>query len=748
MDHVSSFKIESIMENINYRAVFALVTGITFAASQPILAEEASSQKRMNPIEEVFVLGKRRAYQGNFDKMEVPAANQLINEDLLKDVAAISLDDALDLSASVARQNNFGGLWNSFSVRGFAGDINLPSGFLVNGFNAGRGFAGPRDIVGIESLEVLKGPRSALFGRGEPGGTVNLVTKRPQFETKGDIKATLGRWNQMRIEGDFQSTTKGANDENNAVGWRLVGFYEDAESFRETVETERVGFYPSVSWDLSDATNMTYELEYTRQDIPFDRGAAYSPQFGFTPRSTFSGEPGDGPIETEVLGHQVELQHNFSDSWSLLAGLGYRDTSFEGNASEPNFGSRQTYLRDGRNLSRFFRYRNYESDYSVARIELAGEFTTNQLSHRFIAGIDYDRFNNQQLILRYRPAFIPADTDLTTLDPAAYLFLDVLNPIYGESPQPIAGPNTDREERLKGIGVYLQDQIELTDRLQLRLGVRWDDFEQQLTNLRAVPAAQAISANTRVSPQLGFAYAVNQGLSIYGSFGEGFRQQTGSDFRGGQFEPNVTESIEIGLKLDLATFNEDVSGTVTIALFDVDQSNILVNDARPEAVAAGFFSVDAGEAESQGIEIDASLSTDSGLDLWFSYAYTDAVFTNSNPSADFGAIIEVGDPLINSPEHQASLQISKQLTLAGMATHIGSGIQYTGERLGWTAFDFTLPSYSTVRFFGEIAPSERVKVRLDIDNAFDREYYTNSYADVWVGVGTPRRYRLTASYQF
>ena len=61
------------------------------------------------------------------------------------------------------RQNNFGGLWNSFSVRGFSGDINLPSGFLVNGFNAGRGFAGPRDIVGIESVEVLKGPRSALF---------------------------------------------------------------------------------------------------------------------------------------------------------------------------------------------------------------------------------------------------------------------------------------------------------------------------------------------------------------------------------------------------------------------------------------------------------------------------------------------------------------------------------------------------------------------------------------------------------
>ena len=744
---MSNSEIECTMSNINHRATFALIASFAAATAQPVLAQD-TPPKQLDTIEEVFVIGKRRAYQGNFDDLEVPAANQIIDGALLDTVGAISLDDALDLSGSVARQNNFGGLWNSFSVRGFAGDINLPSGFLVNGFNAGRGFAGPRDIAGIETVEVLKGPRSALYGRGEPGGTVNLITKRPQFETEGDIKATVGRWNQIRLEGDYQSTSDGFDGTNDALGWRLVGFYEDSESFRETVESERIGFYPSISWNMSNATNITYELEYTRQDIPFDRGAAYSPEFGFTPRSTFSGEPGDGPIETEVLGHQLELQHNFSENWSLLAGLGYRDTSFEGNASEPNFGSRQTYLRDGLNLTRFFRYRNFESDYTVIRAELAGEFQTAELRHRLIIGLDYDRFNNDQLILRYRPAFIAADADLSTLDPAAYLFLDVLDPVYGLSPQPTPGPNTDREESLTGFGLYLQDQIEITDRLQVRLGLRWDDFEQQLTNLRATPASRAISTDTRVSPQFGFTYFVNDGLSVYGSFGEGFRQQTGSDFQGVQFEPNVTESIEMGLKLDFTAINENLSGTATIALFDVEQTNILVNDSRPAAVEAGFFSVDAGEAESQGVEVDASLSTNSGLELWVSYAYTDAAFTNSNPSADFGALIEVGDPLINSPKHQANLQLSKQLTLKGMPAQFGSGIQYTGERLGWTAFDFTLPSYSTVRFFGEITPTQNLTVRLDIDNAFDREYYTNSYADVWVGVGTPRRYRLSASYQF
>ena len=151
---------------------------------------------------------------------------------------------------------------------------------------------------------------------------------------------------------------------------------------------------------------------------------------------------------------------------------------------------------------------------------------------------------------------------------------------------------------------------------------------------------------SRRSPQFGAVYALNDGVSLYGSYGEGFRQQTGSDFQGNQFDPNITESAEIGLKADLAEFFDGVAGSFTVTLFQVDQSNILVNDDRPEATAAGFFSFPAGEARSRGLEIDANVSTDNGWNAWFSYAYVDAEFTNSNPDADFGAQINEGDPLI------------------------------------------------------------------------------------------------------
>ena len=718
-----------------YALAAALVTPCSLANAADV------SDSSADEIEEVFVLGNRRAYLGNFDQLEDPTSIQAIDESLLRDVGVLNLNEALDLSASVARQNNFGGLWNSFSVRGFSGDINLPSGFLVNGFNAGRGFSGPRDVVGIESVEVLKGPRSALFGRGEPGGTVNITTKRPKFRTGGDFRATYGRWDQFRLEGDVQTTFA---DEK--VGVRLVGFWEDAESFRETVETKRVGFYPSITFDISDATSLTYELEYTDQEIPFDRGVAFSEEFGFTPRRTFTGEPGDGPIDTEVLGHQLELKHNFSDNWSLLAGLGFRDTSFEGNASENNFGSRQTFFIDGETLSRFFRFRDFDSEYFTARAEIAGEFETGSVRHRLLFGGDFDRFQNDMFIERFRSGSI-AGRPIADLDPQEFLFLNVNNPVFGQFPTPVPGPNTDREEDLSGFGFYIQDQLDLTERLQIRLGLRFDDFEQDLTNLLAVPVSTTSSSDTRVSPQAGIVYRVNDGFSLYASYGEGFRQQTGSDFAGAQFDPNVTESAEIGFKLDAAHFYEGVAGGLTVALFEVDQSNILVNDDRPEA-AFGFFSASAGEARSRGVEVDANLAFDNGFNLWFSYAYTDAEFTNSNPDADFGAIIEEGDPLINSPEHQLNLQISQNFEIAGMPAQLGAGLLYTDDRLGWTGFDFTLPSYTTARFFGQIEPAEGFAVRFDLDNAFDETFYTNSFADVWVEPGAPRRYRISASYSF
>ncbi|MEI8650714.1 TonB-dependent receptor plug domain-containing protein [Paraglaciecola sp. Hal342] len=379
---------------------------------QAIAADEQSASQNVDQdstIETLSIVGSRQAYQGNFSPLETPQSELRINSEALANAGAIDLNQALDLSASVSRQNNFGGLWNSFSLRGFVGDENLPSNYLVNGFNAGRGFGGSRDLSGIESVEVLKGPRAALFGRGEPGGTVNLVTKRPTFDTQGEIKISAGSYDTYRADLDY---TTPLSDE---VAVRFVGFYEDAGSFRDTVKKQKEGFSPSIAWEIDDQKHLSLRIRICSSRSAF-RPRCVSDRhhkLGVIPQSRFLGEPADGPIETDALGHQVEFHHDFDDNWSLLLGANYRDTSLEGFATETGFAG---VVDD--EVNRFRRYREYDAEYQVFRAELSGSLEVAGFEHRLILGVDSDKFDNDQFALR----------DRTTEQ-----YINIYNPVYSDA---------------------------------------------------------------------------------------------------------------------------------------------------------------------------------------------------------------------------------------------------------------------------------------------------------------------------
>jgi len=693
--------------------------------------------------ENVAVFGTRQAYKGDFAILETPQAELIIDADVLKNAGAISLTQALDLSASVARQNNFGGLWNSFAIRGFVGDENLPSNYLVNGFNAGRGFGGPRDLSGVESVDVLKGPRAALFGRGEPGGTINLVTKRPTFEQKGELTLSAGSFDTYRADIDWDSPVS------DHVAIRLVGFYEDADSFRDTIETIKQGFMPSLAWRISEQSTLNYDIEYSHQEVPFDRGVVAvgltdeDNVLGLIPDSRFLGEPGDGPIEADVLGHQLEFQHDFNDSWSALVGLNFRDTSLEGFATENGFyGSRQFLQLDGENLTRFRRYRDYNADYQVFRAEISGSFETGDIFHRLIVGLDADKFENDQVLLRARGSSI--DTTQSVEDQLEALgvsnqVINIFNPIYGAYPLPdgdLLLPNIDRLETQESVGLYIQDQISLTSKLDIRIGARFDDYEQTLDN-RLTDSVNE-SSQSRVSPQFGVVYKVTDTLSFYGAYGENFRPLSGADADGEGFDPNESTSTEVGIKFAL----HDGALQGTLAIFDVDQSNISTVDAE-------FVATAIGEAGSQGIELDLNGHLTDTLTIWLSYAFTDAETKNAFNDANFGTVIPAGADLLNIPENQFSLQLIQDIQLAGKELNVIGGLVYVDERNGFFSDqNFTLPSYTTVRVAANYAISDSLDISFAVNNLFDKEHYTNSFADVWVQPGTPRNVSLSAAYRF
>ena len=676
-------------------------------------------------VEEVVVTGQRQAYRGAFTLRETPQAIMVLDAEILEDAGVTRLADALDLSASLARQNNFGGLWDNYAIRGFAGDENLPSGYLVNGFNTGRGFGGPRDLSGIERIEILRGPNAALLGRGEPGGTINLITKKPEFEVEGAINASIGSFDTYRVDGDWTGPL------NDVFAVRLNGYYENAGSFRDTLESTRYGVMPSALWRLGENTSLSYELERTRQEIPFDRGVvAINNRLGVVPVGRFLGEPGDGPLQADATGHQLQLQHEFSDDWSLLLGAGYRETDLEGFSTEAELaGSRQRLLTDGQTLSRQRRFRDYEATHTVFRGELSGRFSTGQFEHRILIGADKDTFENSQLFLRIRPGSAAGQT------PQSGNQINIFNPVYGQFPLPTPGPQTNRLDELGAWGFYVQDQVRLTDRLQVRLGARYDDFTIESLN-RATGARSSVS-DDKVSPQIGIVFDATDALTLYAAYGQGFRQNSGADFAGRPFEPEESESAEIGARFDIAGLQ------ATLALFSMTKTNILTADP----VNAGF-SIAIGEARSQGVEVDLAGELPGGVNVWLSYAYVDAQAANDVLDFNFALTIRSGDRLINVPEHTLSLTASRGFELGGRDLELGGSLLYVGERLGETATTFELPSYTTLRLFGSYALTDALEIAAEVNNLADEEYYTNSFSRLWVAPGAPRNATVTLRYRF
>nr|WP_137681712.1 TonB-dependent siderophore receptor [Aurantiacibacter suaedae] len=690
----------------------------TGAAAQP--ESLASQDFAVGPGgAQIVVSGVRQAYRGDFAISEIPQSIDVIASETLAENSIIRLNDALDLNASVARQNTLGGLWDSFAIRGFAGDENIPTGYLVNGFNGGRGFGGERDTAGIARIEVLKGPAAALLGRGEPGGTVNLVTKQAQIgDTFGTAGVQFGSFHRLRSEADVNiSITEG-------LSVRLIGYAEDGDTFRDTVDEYRWGFLPSIGVAIGPDTRLTYDLEKTRVEVPFDRGiVVLNGDFDTVPRDRYLGEPGDGDHVARAEGHSLRLQHDFGNSWSLLLGGSIRDTLLTGTSSDPELAvSRQPIFTDGRSLSRQRRSRVYDSQQVVVRGEVSGEFSTGGLIHRILIGADHDEFDNLQDFRRVRPPSVGNNPS----DEAAYV-IDILDPVYGRFPLPTPLPQNNRLDQQSSTGFFVQDQIELTDRLQVRLGARYDDFTLRTENY--LTDVDSERSDSRVSPQFGVVYEISPAFSLYAAYGEGFRANIGTDVTGRIFDPEVSKSMEAGAKLTLL----DGALTGIFTLYQLDKNNVLASDINNPG-----FSVAIGEARSRGVELDLDGRLPGDVDVLLSYAYVDAESRSSVLDPNFSFVIEPGDPLINIPDHTFNMQASKTFQLGGREAKLGGGVQYVGKRLGATGTDFFLPDHTLARLFGEVELLEGVTLFGTIANLFDADWYANSYSQLWVQPGAPR----------
>ncbi len=719
-------------------ANLALLAPTTVSAQELTAAATASAsapEEAGQPGEsEIVVEGVRQQYVANVPTIEVPQSIQILSSETLKDAGITRLDNALDFATGIARQNNFGGLFDVFACRGFTGDESSGSNYLVNGFNAARGYGGGRDTSNVQQIQVLKGPNSSLFGRGEPGCTVNIITKKPGFDLHGGATFSAGSFNNFRSEGDINVPLS------DRVAVRVTGAAESADSFRDFVSSEKVTVTPSILAKLGQDSSISYEFEFIDQKVTFDRGiVAPTGDLKLVPRERFFGEPGDGPVHVRAMGHQAQLQHDFSPDWSLVLGVGYRDTSFRGSSTEAELAAgRQRLYTDGTTLSRQRRVRDYSTTDLTFRGELSGEFSTGPIGHHMIVGADWDDYELDIVQNRYRP---PAIASQAVGNFTLGNRINIFDPVYGKLPA--AGAFQSYRERQYSWGGYLQDQVDVTDALKIRFGGRYDEFEQIVDD--RIANRRTMQSKTAFSPSVGATYLFGDDFSLYANYGRGFRPNNGTDAGNNAFEPERTVSYEAGAKISL--LRKRLTGT--LAFFKTTKDNVLTADP-----INANFSLAVGKARSKGVEAELSGNLPAGFRVQLNYAYIDAEVAQNALDPNFGFGLREGDPLLNIPKNSGSALLFKDFDIGSSRLTLGAGVNYVGKRLGETGFRFAsgdfyyLPAYTLTRVMASYEPTERLRVSGEVTNLFDEQYFPSSYSRLWTLPGAPRQFMVRVGYAY
>ncbi|MEO1349769.1 MAG: TonB-dependent siderophore receptor [Cyanobacteria bacterium J06635_15] len=618
--------------------------------------------------------------------LDTPASIQVIPQQVLEDQQVIRLEDALSNLSGVTFAGTFAGLDVDFNIRGFDDAPIFRDGFRQFGF----GNDGIPELANLERIEVLRGPASILYGEVQPGGVINLVTKQPLAEPF--YRAQLQAGNRGLISPSIDISGPLTSD--SRLRYRLNALYRNEESFRDfDQDIERVFAAPILSWQISDRTDLTLQLEYSDYEGPFEVGLpAFEDGIVDVPFSRISGELDDF-VEIESLNIGYNLEHRFSDTWRLRNAFRFTRRDILDVGAIPIFFDESTDVLS-RGLSRQVRD---PQDFGL-QTNVVGEFSTGSIDHTFLFGVDLNRSEERDTA---------QFSDFADFQP-----LNIFDPVYGTfdgvdlETLPIFRDEALERDRL---GIYLQDQINIFDNLILLAGIRYDTVEQTTISFPDAfdPTTSEIKQNDDAwIPRVGIVYQPIPNVSLYGSYSQSFTPSFATTSSGEPLEPERGEGFELGIKTELL----DGNLLATLAYFDITKQNVATSDPIDP-----FASVATGEQRSRGIELDVTGEILPGWNILASYAYIDAEVTDDND-------IPVGNRLINAPEHSASLWTTYEIQqgdLEGLG--FGIGFNFVGERAGDLANSFEVDDYFLTNA-GIFYRRDNWRFALNARNIFDVDY--------------------------
>jgi iron complex outermembrane receptor protein len=627
---------------------------------------------------------------------ETPQSISVVPRDVLEDTASTRLQDALDYAGGVGRANNFGGQGlTTFTVRGFT-----TGEFYRNGFPINRGYPNAPDANTVERLEVLRGPATSLYGRGDPGGTFNVVSKQPLAERK----ITLG--SQLNDQGMHRATLDagGPLSDDGRLAYRLNVLGEGGESFRDDVETERYDIAPVLSWQANDSTRIVFEGDFMRNNHPLDRGLTrYATQRGSASRDTNAWEKdGDNRLHNDNDMAQLRFEHLLNDDWTLAGGMQWLDGTLKGNAVEANAAP-----ADGRTLERNFNYRKLEWTDRDYQLNLTGHFDTAGFSHTLLTGVEYEDYDYRSIIQRSSAA-------------AGTYPIDLYNPVLGQPRPALTRTTTHDQENLKTWAAFIQDQVALTERLKILAGVRLERFEHDYDNYLA--GAQGWNAaHTAATPRLGVIYDLSDTLALYANTARSFKPNSGASRDGGGLK---WEALDGQLSIDAAVYH-------------IVKENVLTRDTVDPT-----YSVAAGEVRSRGLDITIAGNVTPQWRMIGGYAYVDAQVTEDNN-------LPTGTRLANIPRNSFSLLNTYEFQ-DGLAKGLGLGVgvKYVDDRAGQTAAQtYTMERYEVVDLLSFYQLNKHVRLNLEVQNLFNESYDEGAF-NTYAYPGAPRTVQAGVAYTF
>lgn len=635
---------------------------------------------------------------------DIPQSIQVVPQDVIRDQRATTPNEALQnvpgvsLGADPPRTVFSNGLL----IRGFDVSENTltnglqdPTNRLITNFS------------NIERIEVLKGPSSVLFGQGTVGGIVNYVTEQPLTEPYYSLEASIGNFDLYGGELDLS----GPLNEQRTLLYRLNGFIETNESFVDFVDRQRYQIAPVLTWQISDQTELTIEADYSQVNLLEDFGIPAAGTIlpnpnGEIPLDRFVGEPDSGS-QTSVFRIGYNLEHRFNDNWQLRSAFKFAELNYDRVNVFP-----LSLEEDLRTLTRRFAdQRERDNIYNLDNY-IVGEFATGSIQHKLLAGFNlYRRDLNEESI-----AFDAAS-------------LDIFNPVYGIPRIDEVINEVDRETLTQSLGLYVQDQIDLTDNLIVLLGGRFDIASQDVEN--RIDGSSNFNQEEAFSPRVGVVYQPIEPISLYASFTRSFQVADPSSSISGSVEPERGTQYEIGVKGDISD-----RLSATLAFYHLTRTNVETTD--PDNP---LFTIQTGEQRSRGIELNVSGEILPSWNILAGYAYTDAEITEDND-------LPVGNRLPNVPEHAFNFWTTYTLqsgSLEGLG--FGLGLFFEGDRQGDLDNSFELPSYirTDAAIFYE---RDRFRAAINFRNLFDNEFFVFAANDTRVSPGDPFTVIGSISYEF